>query len=143
MKRKNLALWTFRETVERVLIHAGANAMPNVYEIVTEKIIKQLESGVAPWRKPRTCQTPANLVTQKEYRGRNVLPLASRGCPSRFWLTFNQTTKLDGRIRKGEKCSTNIILEHRRRTGDDRAGRRERDLPGYIRIAIPKRNDLS
>jgi antirestriction protein ArdC len=28
--------------------------MPSVYEIVTEKIIKQLKSGVAPWRKPWT-----------------------------------------------------------------------------------------
>ncbi len=35
--------------------------MPSVYEIVTEKIVKQLESGVAPWRKPWTSQSPANL----------------------------------------------------------------------------------
>src|SRR5579859_6813488 len=79
--------------------------MPSVYEIITEKIIKQLESGVAPWRKPWTCQTPANLITQKEYRGLNVFTLASQGFPSRFWLTFNQATKLGGRIRKGEKSS--------------------------------------
>src|SRR6266404_6048844 len=71
--------------------------MPSVYEIVTEKIIKQLESGVAPWRKPWTCQTPANLITQKEYRGLNVFTLASQGFPSRFWLTFNQTTTQDGK----------------------------------------------
>jgi antirestriction protein ArdC len=77
--------------------------MPSVYEIITGKIIKQLESGVAPWRKPWTSQAPANLLTQKEYRGLNVLTLASQGFPSRFWLTFNQTTKLGGRIRKGEK----------------------------------------
>src|SRR6266436_9051455 len=52
--------------------------MPSVYEIITEKIIKQLESGAAPWRKPWTCQTPANLVTQKEYRGLNIFTLASQ-----------------------------------------------------------------
>jgi antirestriction protein ArdC len=83
--------------------------MASVYEIVTEKIIKQLESGVAPWRKPWTCQTPANLLTQKEYRGLNVFTLASQGFPSRFWLTFNQATKLGGRIRKGEKSSPVIF----------------------------------
>jgi len=83
--------------------------MPSVYEIITEKIIKQLESGVAPWRKPWTCQTPANLVTQKEYRGLNVFTLTSQGFPSRFWLTFNQATKLGGRIRKGEKSSPVIF----------------------------------
>lgn len=83
--------------------------MPSVYEIVTEKIIKQLESGVAPWRKPWTSQTPANLVTQKEYRGLNVFTLASQGFSSRFWLTFNQASKLGGTIRKGEKSSPVIF----------------------------------
>ena len=43
----------------------------NVYEIVTEKIISQLEAGMAPWSKPWTAQPPANLVSQKEYRGLN------------------------------------------------------------------------
>jgi antirestriction protein ArdC len=32
----------------KTLTHTGENTMPSVYEIVTEKIIKQLESGVAP-----------------------------------------------------------------------------------------------
>src|SRR5690242_1142177 len=93
----------------KTLIRTGGNAMPSVYEIVTEKIIKQLESGVAPWRKPWTSQTPANLVTQKEYRGLNVFTLASQGFPSRFWLTFNQASKLGGTIRKGEKSSPVIF----------------------------------
>jgi antirestriction protein ArdC len=79
--------------------------MPNVYEIVTERIIAQLESGVAPWRKPWTSKSPANLVSQKEYRGLNVLMLASQGYPSRFWLTFNQANKLGGKIAKGSKGS--------------------------------------
>src|SRR6266850_7881069 len=37
--------------------------------------------------------------------GLNVLTLASQGYPSRFWLTFNQASKLGGRIRKGEHSS--------------------------------------
>jgi len=90
--------------------------MPSVSEIITDKIIKQLESGVAPWRKPWTCQTPANLITQKEYRGLNVFTLASQGFPSRFWFTFNQATKLGGRIRKGEKSSPVIFWN----VGDER-----------------------
>ena len=108
--------------------------MPSVYEIVTEKIIKQLESGVAPWRKPWTCQTPANLVTQKEYRGLNVFTLASQGFPSRFWLTFNQATKLGGRIRKGEKSSPVIFWN----IGEDREtimpdGTKETSRPFLLR----------
>jgi antirestriction protein ArdC len=90
--------------------------MPSVYEIITEKIIKQLESGVAPWRQPWTCQSPANLVTQKEYRGLNVFTLASQGFSSRFWLTFKQAIKLGGRISKGQKSSPVIFWN----LGDER-----------------------
>jgi antirestriction protein ArdC len=90
--------------------------MPSVYEIITEKIIKQLESGVAPWRQPWTCQSPTNLITQKEYRGLNVFTLASQGFPSRFWLTFKQATQLGGGIRKGQK-SSHVIFWKR---GDER-----------------------
>jgi antirestriction protein ArdC len=108
--------------------------MPSVYEIVTEKIIKQLESGVPPWRKPWTCQTPANLVTQKEYRGLNVFTLASQGRPSRFWLTFNQATKLGGRICKGEKSSPIIFWnfgDERETTAQD--GTKETSRPFLLR----------
>ena len=53
--------------------------MSTAYEIVTESIIKQLESGVAPWRKPWRTETPANLVSKKEYRGINIFLLALAG----------------------------------------------------------------
>ncbi len=108
--------------------------MPSVYEIITEKIINQLESGVAPWRKPWTCQTPANLLTQKEYRGLNVFTLASQGFPSRFWLTFNQVSKLGGRIRKGEKSSPVIfwnVGDERETTTQD--GTKETSRPFLLR----------
>jgi antirestriction protein ArdC len=105
--------------------------MPSVYEIITEKIIKQLESGVAPWRQPWTCQSPANLVTQKEYRGLNVFTLASRGFPSRFWLTFKQATNLGGRISKGQKSSPVIFWnlgDERQTTTQDGAKETSRPL---------------
>jgi antirestriction protein ArdC len=79
--------------------------MANVYEIVTAKIIEQLESGVCPWRKPWTVQAPVNLVSQKPYRGINPFLLAPQGYGSRYWLTFNQATKLGGHIKKGSKSS--------------------------------------
>jgi antirestriction protein ArdC len=79
--------------------------MSNVYEIVTEQVIKQLESGVAPWRKPWRCEPPCNLVSGKEYRGINPFLLASQGYGSRYWLTFAQANKLGGHVKKGEKSS--------------------------------------
>ena len=46
----------------------------NVYEIVTEQVIKRLEAGVIPWRKAWASgeQFPINLVSKKRYRGLNV-----------------------------------------------------------------------
>ena len=94
------------------------NEMPSVYEIITDKIIKQLESGVAPWRKPWTCQTPANLITQKEYRDLNVFTLASQGFPTRFCLTFNQAKKLGGafaRVRGLRRSPSGTLATSERR----------------------------
>jgi len=94
----------------------------SVYEIVTQRIIEQLEAGVAPWKKPWTSKAPANLCSTKEYRGLNVLMLASQGFPSRFWLTFNQANKLGGHIKRGAKGSLVVywnIGEEREVTNPD------------------------
>ena len=40
----------------------------SVYQIVTETILKQLESGIVPWRRPWNTAAPCNLVSQKEYQ---------------------------------------------------------------------------
>jgi antirestriction protein ArdC len=85
--------------------------MPNVYEIVTEQVIKQLEAGVAPWRKPWRTEAPVNLVSGKPYRGLNVFMLATQGYESRYWITFNQAKKLGGHIKAGEK-STLVVFWH-------------------------------
>lgn len=77
----------------------------NAYEIVTEQIIKQLEQGVIPWRKPWRTELPVNLISGKPYRGLNIFLLGSQGYGSRYWLTFNQANKLGGHIRKGERSS--------------------------------------
>jgi antirestriction protein ArdC len=79
--------------------------MSTAYEIVTESVIKQLESGVAPWRKPWRTKTPANLVSKKEYRGINIFLLASQGYGSPYWLTYRQAQVLGGTVRKSQHGS--------------------------------------
>ena len=44
----------------------------SVYDIVTERILAELEKGEVPWRKPWRTFPPANLVSKKPYRGINV-----------------------------------------------------------------------
>jgi antirestriction protein ArdC len=77
----------------------------SVYEIVTDQIIKQLESGNVPWRKPWNTAAPCNLVSQKEYRGINTFMLSASGFPSRYWLTYAQAVKLGGHVKQGEHGS--------------------------------------
>jgi antirestriction protein ArdC len=82
----------------------------NVYEIVTEKIINLLESGVVPWRRPWTSTgMPRNLVSRRPYRGINYFLLSASQYVSPFWLTFRQATELGGHVRKGEE-STIVIF---------------------------------
>jgi antirestriction protein ArdC len=91
--------------------------MSTAYEIVTASILKQLESGVAPWRKPWRTVTPANLVSKTEYRGINIFLLASQGYGSRYWVTYRQAQALGGTVRKSQHGSKVVfwkVGEYRR-----------------------------
>jgi len=106
----------------------------NVYEIVTEQIIKQLESGVAPWRKPWRTESPSNLITGKEYRGINPFLLAPQGYGSRYWLTLNQANKLGGHVRKGEHSSIVTFWKiGAEKTLVDAAGNERKSRPFLLR----------
>lgn len=49
------------------------------YAAVTERIIDQLEAGCAPWVRPwvttGASDMPTNIVSERHYRGANVLNL--------------------------------------------------------------------
>jgi antirestriction protein ArdC len=83
----------------------GAHNVASVYEIVTNQILDQLQSGVVPWRKPWASAPPRNLCSQREYTGINTFLLASEGYASPYWLTFNQVGKLGGNVKQGAKPS--------------------------------------
>jgi antirestriction protein ArdC len=83
-----------------------SSGQDKIYEMVTSRIIEELEKGLVPWRRPwNGCIEgfPQNFINKKEYRGINVflLSMAMRSTP--YWLTFKQAKQLKGRIRKGEK----------------------------------------
>lgn len=81
--------------------------MPSVYEVITNRIIEQLEAGTAPWHKPWQVHgkngLPRNLVTMREYRGINVWILLSSGFSSPYWLTYRQAQTVGCHVRVGEK----------------------------------------
>ena len=74
----------------------------SVYEIVTSRILEEMERGVVPWHKPWRTLAPANIVSKKPYRGINVFLLALQGYGSQYWLTYRQAQALGGNIRRGE-----------------------------------------
>lgn len=72
-----------------------------VYEIVTNRIIEELEKGVIPWRKPWTGGRGGayNRISRKPYSLINQMLLQHSG----EYATFKQWQSLGGKVRKGEK----------------------------------------
>lgn len=73
----------------------------DAYQIITDRIIAQLEAGVVPWRKPWVGGMPKNLTSGKEYRGINIIMLMDGATP--YWTTYKQAQDLGGQVRRGEK----------------------------------------
>lgn len=67
----------------------------DIYQAVTDRILKALELGTVPWRNPISRgagdEWPKNLASGKQYRGVNVFLLAktawAEGYDSLYWLT--------------------------------------------------------
>ena len=86
------------------------------YQVITDRIVAELEAGRVPWRKPWRYLNgfgPTSLSTGKEYRGINHLMLSMQamaaGYSSMFWGTYRQIAERGGQVRKGEK-STQVVL---------------------------------
>ncbi len=78
----------------------------SVYEIITNKIIDQLDKGVVPWKKTwkGSMYEPKN-IRGTGYRGVNRLLLAFSEYDSPYWMTYKQAQGLGGQVRKGEKAT--------------------------------------
>ena len=68
----------------------------NVYEVITARILEQLEAGVVPWRRPWDQVESRNVATEKKYRGINAITL-----PGGLFATFKQVKDLGGNVKKG------------------------------------------
>jgi antirestriction protein ArdC len=107
-------------------------ARPDVYQIVTDRIVSLLESGVAPWRKTwKATDVPRSMSTGKAYKGLNVFMLMgaamSEGYSSPWWGTFKTIKDRGGNVRKGEK-STIVVFWKFLDTKDKDTGE-ERKIP--------------
>lgn len=74
----------------------------DIYEMVTDRIIEQLEKGYIPWQKPWTGVHDGayNRISNKPYSLLNQMLLSKTG----EYASFKQWAELGGHIRKGEKA---------------------------------------
>ena len=99
----------------------------DVYQIVTDRIIEQMQKGIIPWQKPwraakaSGADTAINYVTRREYSLINQWLLGETG----EYLTFKQCKELGGSIRKGAKSRMVVFytryqyVKHNDETGED------------------------
>ena len=75
--------------------------MATVYQMVTDRIIEQIRSGVIPWQQPWAGgqQLAISYTTRKPYSFLNQLLLGKPG----EWLTWNQIQAHGGNVRRGAR----------------------------------------
>lgn len=95
----------------------------DVYTMVTERIIKKLESGVIPWNKPwsGTYDGAYNRFTKKPYSLINQLLLENNG----EYATFKQWTSIGGKIKKGSKSEIVVFWNLKEYERENEKGEKE------------------
>lgn len=83
-----------------------------VYDYVTEAMIKALESGTVPWRRPwKDMLPPMNFKSKKPYRGINYFLTAFSEFKSPYWLTYKQATELGGTVKPGSESHMVVFFK--------------------------------
>ena len=152
----------------------STKARVDVHDAITAKIVAAIEAGAGefqmPWHRPGVAFTiPRNALTEKQYRGSNILSLWIDADAKKFehqtWATFKQWQELGAQVRKGERGS--LIVKYGEWTpktaadapkpetgGDDAdAGKRlfakaayvfnAQQVDGYVIAAAAPREDLT
>ena len=94
-------------------------------EAITNELIRIIERGVLPWRKPWTAggSTRPLRHNSEPYQGVNNFLLTMRtvmsGYTSPFWMTVPQANSLGAKIRKGERSSVVVYYGQSRTQSDD------------------------
>ena len=101
----------------------------NVYEMITNRIIAELEKGNIPWKRPWTgVRTKAyNRITKKPYSIINQILLKHSG----EYATFKQWSELGGHIKKGEKSEIVVFwkIYQKEETNEETGEKEVRKIP--------------
>ena len=81
----------------------------NVYQMVTDRVIEQMQKGIIPWHRPWTGASDGaiNYVSRKPYSLLNQMLLGRDG----EWLTWKQLKERGGSINKGAKAGMVVFFK--------------------------------
>ena len=115
----------------------------DLYQDVTDSIIKAIKNGTPPWEQPWISGLPRNFSTGNTYNGINIPLLwgqaAGEGFQSNDWLTFNQARKIKGAsVKKGSKGQMIVywMLFEKDNGTINRKGEKVLDKIPYLRKSV-------
>jgi len=91
-----------------------------LYASITQRIITDLENGVATWVQPwknvrQNGKMPTNGATNRPYSGSNILILWHERLMCEYqtsrWMTYKQALALGGQVRKREKSTAVLFTQ--------------------------------
>jgi len=103
----------------------------NVYQIVTDRIVEQMEKGIIPWNRPWTGSMNA-AISRSTGRAYSLLNQFLLGRPGEY-ATFKQITEAGGKVRKGEKASIVVFWKQVKITETNEDGDEEEKLIPMLR----------
>ena len=85
----------------------------NVYQMVTDRIVEMMNQGIIPWEKPWKGMSTSlkdcaiSYTSRKPYSLLNQILLGEEG----EYITFNECTKLGGKVKKGAKSRIVVFFK--------------------------------
>lgn len=100
----------------------------DIYGVITDRIIEQLEKGVIPWEKPWT-GTQSGAISGATGKAYSILNQMLLGKPGEYY-TYNQVLAKGGHVRKDEKAQIVVFWKQVKVTEQDEAGQQiEKTIP--------------
>jgi antirestriction protein ArdC len=104
----------------------------SVYDIVTERVIQQMQSGVIPWQKPWT-GTSSGAISRATGRPYSLVNQFLLGKPGEY-VTFKQCNDEGGKVKKGSKSGVVVFWKVIQKDRVDADGEVIRDDKGVPRV---------
>lgn len=87
-------------------------ATTNIYDQITNQIVKQMENGIVPWQKPWEHGTFMGCISHTSGKPYSLLNQWLLSGKAGEWLTYKQIQAEGGRVKAGEKASTVVFWKY-------------------------------